>query len=141
MNAILLDDYLKIYKMRVTAPIYQQHEENTSWTNSLKFYKDEIILLRERLAEIAFKNTNKIILAEVEHYQNQFIIQRNKIDEIMHAIKLNENALIKEINSNPIAVDHRKVAAHTNEAEQMKTFEKIFADLREKYNRFSSKWM
>ena len=59
----------------------------------------------------------------------------------MHSIKLNENALIKEIKSYPIAVDHRKVAAHTNEAEQMKTFEKIFADLREKYNRFSSKWM
>ena len=75
--------------MRVTAPIYQQHEENTSWTNSLKFYKDEIILLRERLAEIAFKNSNKVILAEVEHYQNQFIIQHNRIDEIMHSIKLN----------------------------------------------------
>ena len=75
MNAILLDNYLKIYNMRVTAPIYQQHEENTTWTNSLKFYKDEIILIKERLAEIAFKKTNKIILEEVEHYQNQFIIQ------------------------------------------------------------------
>lgn len=59
----------------------------------------------------------------------------------MHAIKQNENAIIKEINSNPVAVDHRKMDAHTAEKEQMEAFEKIFHDLREKYNRFSSKWM
>ena len=127
--------------MRTTAPVYQQHEENATWMNSLQFYKDEITILKDRLSEIAAKNTHKIILAEVEHYQNQFIIQRNNIDQIMHAIKQNENALIKEINSNPVAVDHRKVDAHLEEKEQMESFEKIFSDLREKYNRFSAKWM
>lgn len=127
--------------MNATAPIYQQHEENSTWTNSLQFYKDEIVILRERLSEIAAKNTNKEILAEVEHFQNQFIIQRNNIDEIMHLIKQNENAIIAEINSNPIAVDHRKVKAHTEEKEQMESFEKTFNDLREEYNRFSAKWM
>lgn len=48
----------------------------------------------------------------------------------MHAIKQNENAIIKEINSNPVAVDHRKMDAHTAEKEQMEAFEKIFHDLR-----------
>ena len=60
----------------------------------------------------------------MEHFQNQFIIQRNNIDEIMHLIKQNENAIIEEINSNPVAVDHRKVKAHTEEKEQMESFEK-----------------
>ena len=127
--------------MKATAPIYQQHEENTTWTNSLQFYKDEIVILRERLSEIAAKNTNKEILAEVEHFQNQFIVQRNNIDELGHSIKMNEKGLVKEVNANPVAVDRRKVDSHENESDFISYFEKNFAELRTDYNKFLSKWM
>jgi nicotinamidase-related amidase len=77
----------------------------------------------------------------VEHFQNQFLIQRNHIDELAHEIKANENTLVAEIQDNPVAVDHRKVENHDNEADFMGYFEKNFAELRAEFNVFLAKWM
>jgi hypothetical protein len=127
--------------MATNESIYKQHEENTEWLNKLSFYTDEITILTGRLEEIAAKNTDKEVLAFVEHFQNQFIIQKNNIDEINHVVKQNEQALEKEINSNPVAVDHRKVEYHAKEADLVNSFEKVFNELREEFNEFSAKWM
>lgn len=121
--------------------LYDVHQDHTEWLSKLNFYKDEIKILQNRLEEIASKNNQQEVLSEVEKYQNQFIIQRNNIDEIAHIINLDEQALQDEVNSNPIAVDHRKVGDHSNQRDLVLTFEKNFNDLREDYNKFSAKWM
>lgn len=124
-----------------TASIYSQHEENTQWVNKLQFYRDELQILNGRLEEIATKNNQPEVLKEVEHFQNQWIIQRNNIDEILHKVNENERTLQDEINSNPVAVDHRKMEYHAEEKNLVDGFEKNFNDLREDFNRFASKWM
>lgn len=121
--------------------IYKQHEENTEWMSKLDFYKDEIAILKGRLEEITTKNNAPEVLSQVEHFQNQWIIQRNNIDEISHQVKANEASLLKEINSNPVAVDHRKTEYHAQEQELVNSFEKNFNDLRQEFNAFSAKWM
>lgn len=121
--------------------IYDQHRENQDWLKRLDFYKEEIQILRERLEELISKNTNVQFMKSVEHFQNQFIIQRNHIDELAHEIRLDEEKLVKEISQNPVAVDHRKVENHTAEADFMDFFEKNFAALRAKFNQLSAKWM
>ncbi len=121
--------------------IYKQHEENTDWLNRLDFYKEDIKILTKRLEEIASKNSAAEVLSEVERFQNQFIIQNNNIDEIKHLVKENEDLLKKEIESNPVAVDHRKMEYHEKEKELVEAFEKNFNSLRDDYNTFSSKWM
>lgn len=98
--------------MSTQESIYKQHEENTEWKNKLNFYGEEISILSGRLAEITSKNSNKEMLSEVEHFQNQFIIQQNNIDEIKHGIKMNEESIQREINNNPTAADHRKTEYH-----------------------------
>ena len=127
--------------MKSEESIYKQHSENSEWVSKLNFYKDEITILKERLAEVASKNSHKEVLAEVEHFQNQFIIQKNNIDEISHNVKMNEESLQKEINSNPIAVDHRKVEYHINEKNAVESFEKNFNDLRSEFKVFLAKHM
>lgn len=124
-----------------TASIYSQHEENTQWVNKLQFYRDELQILNGRLEEITAKNNQPEVLKEVEHFQNQWIIQRNNIDEILHKVNENERSLQEEINSNPVAVDHRKMEYHAEEKNLVEGFEKNFNDLREDFNRFASKWM
>lgn len=121
--------------------IYKQHEENTEWISKLDFYKDEIEILRGRLEEITSKNNAQEVLSMVEHFQNQWIVQRNNIDEISHLVSANETALKAEINSNPVAVDHRKVEYHAQEQELVNSFEKNFNDLRQEFNTFAAKWM
>lgn len=127
--------------MNTKESIYAQHEENTNWMKKLDFYKDEIKILRNRLEEIAAKNNSAEVLSKVEHFQNQFIIQRDNIDNIAHAVKMNEEELLNEINRNPVAVDHRKMAYHEKEQDLVETFEKNFNEIRGDFNRFTSKWM
>ena len=78
-----------------TKGLYQLHEEHKQWLNNLNFYKDELVIMQNRISEIAQKNSAKEILANVEHFQNQFIIQKEQIDIISHEIKLHEQALEK----------------------------------------------
>lgn len=127
--------------MATNESIYKQHEENTEWLKKLDFYKDEISILKGRLEELATKNNAQDVLAEVERFQNQFIIQRNNIDEIAHKVREHEQSLLEEIKSNPVAVDHRKVEYHAVEQDLVNSFEKVFNEVREDFNKFSSKWM
>ena len=121
--------------------IYDQHQIHQDWLSRLQFYKEEIYILKERLQEITSKNSSKEALAKAEHFQNQFIVQRNNIDELAHSIKAHEAKIVQEIENNPIAVDHRKVDNHVEEEDFMSYFEKNFSELRAEYNRFSAEWM
>lgn len=121
--------------------IYDQHRENQDWLKRLDFYKEEIHILRERLEELTSKNTDAQFLQAVEHFQNQFHIQRNHIDELSHDIRVNEGKLVHEIARNPVAVDHRKVENHEAEVDFMDYFEKNFATLRADFNQLAAKWM
>lgn len=127
--------------MNTGEKLYTQHENHTEWMSKLKFYSDDIIIMKERLAEIASKNNQQEVMASVEHFQNQFIIQKNNIDEIMHVIKLDESALEREVNKNPVAVDHRVMPSHAEEKVAMESFEKIFNNLRAEFKTFAAKWM
>jgi hypothetical protein len=127
--------------METKAKIYDQHAENTEWTSKLNFYKDEIKIIKGRLEEVAAKNSSKEVLAQVERFQNQMIIQRNTIDEAIHAVKINEEKLQTEINENPIAVDHRSVTYHAVEKDMVDSFEKNFNELRSEFNGFVGQWL
>ena len=124
-----------------TEKIYTQHEENKEWANNLSFYKDEIKIFRNRISEIASKNTSKDVLAQVEHFQNQLLIQRDHIDRINHDINISNDAINAEIKKNGTAVDHRSMADHAAIRDNMKSFESIYITLKIELNIFLSKWM
>jgi len=109
--------------MNTKVGLYELHEEHKVWNNLLDFYKDDISILEKRLEELVTKNTNQEVRAEIEKYQNQFLIQRNNIDQIKHIINLDEKEIENEINSNPVAVDHRKLEDHPKERDLVETFE------------------
>lgn len=124
-----------------TEKVYTQHEENKQWVNSLLFYKDEVKIMNSRIAEIASKNTSKDVLAQVEHFQNQLLIQNNQIDNLKHAINVDNDTIGKEIKKNAVAIEHRSIADHVTIRENMADFEKIFNLLKTELNTFLSKWM
>lgn len=127
--------------MNTGEKIYTQHADHTEWLSKLKFYTDEISILKGRLEEITSKNNQQNVLAQVEHFQNQLIVQKNNIDEISHTIKLDESAIEKEVNKNPVAVDHREMPSHSKQKEAVDAFEKNFNELRTEFKIFAAKWM
>ena len=124
-----------------TEKIYTQHDENKEWTSNLLFFNDEIRIMEHRLEEIVSKNTSKEVLKQVEHFQNQLIIQKDQIIRINHEINLNNDTICAEIKKNNTAVDHRKIGYHNVIRDNVESFEKIFSSLKTELNAFLSKWM
>jgi len=62
--------------MKTGEKLYTQHADHTEWLSKLKFYADEITLMKGRLGELASKNNQSDVLAQVEHFQNQLIVQK-----------------------------------------------------------------
>jgi hypothetical protein len=117
------------------------HSEHREWLNKLDFYKDDLTILRKRHEEVAARNTSQEILAMVEHFQNQFIIQRNEIDEFRHAIKEHENQLQAAVNLNKTAINRQRLADHPEMRERMERFEKLFQEFRMELLKFASKYL
>ena len=110
--------------------VTQCGNDHSVWLKSLDFYDEEFVILERRLVEIVNKNNSHDAMAGVEHFQNQFIVQRNNIDELMHSI--NEHAG---------KMESGLVDEHNSLHEQFDIFEKIVKELRLEYNLFLVKWM
>ena len=113
-----------------TVLLTEQHVAYREWLNRLAFYKDELKIMQNRISEIAERNTKTDVLAQVEHFQNMLIIQKNQIDRLRHDIDKQEEELASLTLKNPVASDHRRVEFHPEQKQKIELFEKIFNELR-----------
>ena len=56
--------------------IYTHYDQQRDWMSKLKFDQDKILIFKNRLSKIVSKNTQKDILAQAKHFQNQLIVQK-----------------------------------------------------------------
>jgi hypothetical protein len=124
-----------------TEKVYTQNQENQEWTGNIQFFNDEIKIMENRLSEITSKNTSKDILSNVEHFQNQLFVQKDNLSTLKHQINLSKDMLVKEVNKNSTAIDHRKIVDHSALRDNMTSFDKNFKSLRQEFNQFLSKYM
>lgn len=117
------------------------HFEHTVWTRQLEFSRGEIEFFKERAGEISQRYTDKDVLKRLEHFQNQFIIQHNEIDEFLHLIRLHEDSFVGEVEKNPVAVDHRLFNDHGDERERFDTFVKLYGELKSDFMTYLRRWM
>lgn len=117
------------------------HFDQREWLNALQFYKEDITILEHRLEDIARRNTKQEVLAELEHFQNQFIREREVIDELRHDIKQEENVLEKEMKDHPVAIEHRFFTDHTDLRERFLIFEKLYRELKQEFQQWLVKRM
>ena len=117
------------------------HFEHLAWVRQFDFCKGELEFYKERLGEVTQRNTDKDILREVEHFQNQFTVQRDVIDRFLHTINLHEDALEQDASEQPVASDHRLHHDHAAEREQFETFERLYTELRKDFMEHLRRWM
>ena len=118
--------------------ITEAHASDLQWRKDLDFYKEEISIFKKRLDEIAFKNTSKDIKLLVSHFENQFIINLNVIDEINHLINLKEDKIAADLKENAVAFEHRSIAYLSEVKGQVEIFTKLYASLKTEFNSFAS---
>jgi hypothetical protein len=115
--------------------------EHQEWLQAIEFYDKELDILEERLAEIITKNTGTDARAGAEHFQNQFIVQRNNIDELRHSIREHAHKTAEDAWAHAGHIHTELVAEHADVKENFSSFEKIIKDLRSEFNDYLSKWM
>jgi NhaP-type Na+/H+ and K+/H+ antiporter len=112
------------------------HTEHIDWLIKLDFYKDELSVLLKRLEEVVSKNTSKEILASAEHFQNQFVVQKENIDELIHSIHEHESYLENRAEQNKTV--QQRANDHPKMRDKVESFEKVFNELRLGFNKFLS---
>ncbi len=123
--------------------IEMNHVELLEWLKALDFYKNELRFWRKHLSHVVVSNTNKDILREAEHFQNQVIIQVDQIDLLHHDVKQFENKLDEEFEavSKGGKLSQQIIEVEVSLRERMKTFEHIYVDLKHDYYSFLRKYM
>ncbi len=109
------------------------HYEHCIWLNELQWCLEEIKIIEDTLGELVMQITDKNKLSVIEHFQNQYIRQKEVIQSLRHNIKLHDQELNKvagQKNYLGIIEDHQGARSG------METYRKLYQDLKEEFNRF-----
>ena len=117
------------------AEVETLHFEHILWSNELKFFADELSIFEGRLEKLVQTLTDRDMLARLEHYQNQFIRQKEVLDQLKHDIKVHDQELGRMLrrDKNPDEVDNVR---HAKVDEDMRMFRKIYAELKSEFYQF-----
>lgn len=120
----------------VTTEVSQLSGECNTWRNSLRSRREELQTLKNRLQEVAGRQTQKDILQEIEHLHNQFHIQLINIHDLKQAIKTHDRRIIHERTDNNGNIPENLLAQHENLFDQFESLEHTLEDLKEEFDQF-----
>jgi hypothetical protein len=119
----------------------QYQHENNMWIRLLEFHKQENNYLKNRLTEVVDKTFDKPFLALAEHFQNQFIIKDEFMDELKHEVNVQlrniKDCQERDSESNIYSKNFTEV--QTNLRDQIKYLEKDFSNLRNEFHEYLTK--
>ena len=84
----------------VTTDVAQLSQECNAWRETLRSYRDEFGQLKHRLQDLAGRQTQRDVLLEIEHLDNQFHIQLINIHDLKKAIKHHQTRVHSEMATN-----------------------------------------
>ncbi|SFI77000.1 hypothetical protein [Olleya namhaensis] len=117
------------------------HFEHEQWKGELAFWKQELLFFNNKLSELVTRWTNKDVLAQLEHYQNQFILHGGVIEDLQETIEKHETRIAAQSIEGEDAIDVRLAEQHVAFRDKMETQREIYADLKKEFFRFLEKYM
>ena len=117
------------------------HFEHQQWRSELAFWKDELKSFKNRLSELVNRWTEKKILAQLEHYQNQFILHGGVIENLQETIEKHETNIAGHSQKGDESMDVALVKKHSEFRYQMEAQRQIYADLKKEFFRFLTNYM
>lgn len=117
------------------------HFEHKHWRSELLFWEDEIKSFQNRLSELVTRWTDKNVLAQLEHYQNQFILQEGIIDKLQADIDSHETNIARHSERGEDVLDQVLVKRHIEFRNRMDMQRDIYSNLKKEFFRFLSKYM
>jgi hypothetical protein len=117
------------------------HFEHENWQRELNFWEDEIKSFRIRLEELVMRWTDHDVLAEIEKFQNQFMIQEKEFDSINDQIAMHEKNMASHYENNEDVLNKMFVGQHLTLREVMETERNLYYNLKKEFFRFMTKYM
>ncbi|TYC10588.1 hypothetical protein ES677_11645 [Bizionia gelidisalsuginis] len=117
------------------------HFEHQLWKGELAFWKDELKSFNNRLSELATRWTNKEVLAQLEHYQNEFVLHGGVIEDLQETIEKHETRIAGQSIEGEDAIDTQLAKKHIEFRNRIETQRHIYAELKKEFFRFLEKYM
>ena len=125
-----------------TFHISRMNNEQSDWQRGLEFYKQELQIHTHRLSDVSGMYGSKAELKpNVEHFQNQFIVQRNNIDQLAHDLSSFEKKVSKESELMAEHITAQTLAEQDVLRERYTSLEMTINDLRHEHNTFLAKYI
>lgn len=121
------------------ASINSLHHQENDWLRELEFYNQELGILTKRLEEVAAKNTSKETLAQVEHFQNRFILLKEQHDILRHDNAARFDRINEMAKAVPEHIEEKFVADKDEMYKRMSDYFTSFRNTRFEFNNFLSK--
>jgi hypothetical protein len=112
------------------------HKELKEWRSAMELFMQELQGYNQRLNDVAGKNNKDVVLKQVEHFQNQFIVQKDNIQTMLHEIKIQEQNIAEDVRRDKILDETDIIGNQSFLREKVHTTEKIFVALKHDFYSF-----
>jgi hypothetical protein len=128
---------------KLTEVVYDEncHFEHQNWKSELDFWKDELKIFNNRLSELITRGTQKDVLKQLEHFQNEFILHGGVIDDLQETIEKHEISIVAHSKEGNESMDFALVKKHMKFRDRIQTQRLIYADLKKEFFSFLTKYM
>ena len=110
-------------------------QECMAWERLLDFFKQENSHLKIRLSEVLDNKTDKDFLALAEHFQNQFILKDEFVDEMSHDVREQERTLVV-VAEKKANIEERLIKKQQKIRNEMEFLEKDFNRMKNEFNKY-----
>ena len=115
--------------------IEQFLHENITWKRMLDFFNQENSYLKNRLSEVVDRATDKTLISTAEHFQNEFILNDECIQDIGKDIKVQEKSLQLTLAQKKLP-DPKACKMQDKLRNEMFYLEKEFSKLKNEFNQY-----
>ena len=122
-----------------TINIRSLHKEYSLWMNELSFCKEEIGIFEQQLAEGSGSVRDQATAVGIEHFQNQFILQKEVIDHLKHDLHVSEKqlaAFVRELSG--LGLESIKMDNHPQLRDRVFIFRKIYDEIKTAFRKFEA---
>ena len=117
------------------------HFEHEQWKGELAFWKQELLFFNNKLSELVTRWTNKDVLAQLEHYQNEFILHGGVIEDLLESIEKHETRIAGQSKIEEEAIDTQLAKKHIEFRNRLEAQREIYVELKKQFFRFLEKYM
>ncbi len=110
--------------------------EHLTWLKHLSFYKDQLHVMESEMIDFVKSKPPKNLMPQVEQFQNQFIRQREVIDELRHKVKAHENEIERMTNFALEYLRDRVTREHVSIKQEYKRFVELFLEMEQDFHDF-----